>query len=390
MARIQPHSPLEFYRACDLNSIALQAMTACDPEFQASHNFVDILDRLGQDVATEIKEMVPGQMQNKDVAPWKKVEMEEQYDTLAQWLAQNRARTFPSDAKAPCRSCAQECFIRPPALREGIANAKGEPLQVACAGTTCVGWSAMGKRLGRADPAMLPFILWREERLCMKEDIVFHENSGRFPYHDLLEECCKEVYDCHTITVASNDLGYPFVRRRALTVMTKKASLVWLGPTTPEETEVSFYSFFRRTVCARGEDYLVDSPEHVAEEMKEQCEKKGFLFPGATDEEVLQHMKLSQIMSPSQWAHYQAAVRWAREQGEEYDGHLMVDCDQNPLVRQLGENSLFMPQLLTHGLVVSQRFQRPCTRRELLAVMGVSLDGGPYQETTSERCSACS
>ena len=381
----QHHDSLEFYRACDFNSMALLAMTECEAEFMAHHNFMDILDRVKPSHLREIMSRVPSPMQNKDIPASKKAEMEKQYEDMGAWLAEHRAEVFPCDAKATCKSCSQQCFIRPPGLREGHCGSKSsgelQPLQVACAGSTCVGWSSMGKRLGRADPAMLPYLVWREERLAVLEDIVFHENSGRFPYREMLENPCKDEYESHTIVLGSNELGYPFMRRRALTVMSRRSTLVWVGPGTQEETASAFYSFFRRSVCARGEDYMVDTPEHVVDELKDMCSKKGFVYSGATDEEVIEHIQLTHLMSPSQLSHYKAAVRWA-EMHEEYDGHLMVDCDQNPQVRQpSGEKALFMPQLLTHGLVVSQRFQRPCTRRELLAVMGVALDGGPFKES---------
>ena len=260
----QHHDCLDFYRACDLNSMALQAMTACDPDFRAQHNFVDILDRLKPSHSKEVLSRAPAPMQNKDIPAAKKAEMEKQYEDVAAWLASSRSEVFSRDAKAACKTCSQQCFIRPPALREASTDAERggalQPLQVACAGSTCVGWSSMGKRLGRADPAMLPFLVWREERRSILEDIVFHENSGRFPYEEMLEHPCKDEYESHTIVLASNELGYPFMRRRALTVMSRRATLAWVGPRTQEETVSAFYSFFRRAVCARGEDYLVDTP----------------------------------------------------------------------------------------------------------------------------------
>eukprot|EP00969_Alexandrium_andersonii_P137332 6074332-Alexandrium_andersonii.AAC.1 len=70
---------------------------------------------------------------------------------------------FPADATAECLRCRALCPVHPPPTLPADAAAF-KPLDVVVAGSTYVGYSSMGTRLGSAHPAQRPYVVWKSER----------------------------------------------------------------------------------------------------------------------------------------------------------------------------------------------------------------------------------
>ena len=185
--------------------------------------FSDINDRLPATAVMMLDSMLPNsKMSREDTA--------RAYADMLAWLQDNRSWVFPAGATSHCLVHEKQCAAFPcvdesegPALQpEGevpepsqkrlrrrlfqsdseSAPVPRKKLLVNMAGTTCCGWSSVGKGLHFADPSERPHAIWVTERRRRAEmdleDVVFSECTTRYP----VQAGCVFVSVCVCVCVS--------------------------------------------------------------------------------------------------------------------------------------------------------------------------------------------
>ena len=106
------------------------------------------------------------------------------YESMLTWLIENRSTAFAEDGKSDCVIHGRRCPLRPP--RSSMEpSTENEALVMSFAGTTCKGWSTVGKRKCFSDPSERPHGVWLCDRMraaeSMQEDLFFSECTARYP-----------------------------------------------------------------------------------------------------------------------------------------------------------------------------------------------------------------
>jgi len=113
-------------------------------------------------------------------------------------------------------------------------------------------------------------------------------------------------------------IGYPSKRPRVLSFNLSRATLVWTGPTTPEDIRKDFLSIFERRTVADGDVYLAAADDLVIDLYRRCLSKKktyigtdtplpfrgrailqGFLPPG----EVVRLLEYEEVFTAKHGAH---------------------------------------------------------------------------------------
>ena len=88
------------------------------------------------------------------------------------------------------------------------ADTGPQPTAEFWAGTMCTPWSHFGSKLGLADPATVPYLCWVNEMKALDADLVWFENSVRFPL-PLLEQKIGNQSHIVSVTVGAEHIGWP-------------------------------------------------------------------------------------------------------------------------------------------------------------------------------------
>ena len=297
-------------------------------------------------------------------------------------LKDSASEAFPADATSWCQSCRKLCPVRPqledlhmmwPQREDESSEFAFPPLLMDGAGTTCVGWSQSGTQLADAHPAMRPYSIWRNERAVAGEDIIWHENSSKFDFHNHLEIPLQETYDSHTICLGAEDLGIPWARVRNLTFMWKKSSLIWVGNRANVQQE--FMNIFKCQTVLTGDAYLIDN-EHVAEETRARCSARGFHHNHPNDDLAYWcNVPDAHQLNPSQIEHKNRYIALSEEKNFHPSKGFLMDLGQNPSAQRASCGG-FVPRMCTHGLLASKAKGRCFTKRECFYPSGVPAGGG--------------
>ena len=185
-------SPFRALRSCDWNRLSQQCLLHA-AAMQAAHNeqrpcvFKDIQDRL----PVRAKDHLDSALVMSSGADAKQL-----FRNQARWLSENADWVFPPDATSACLTHGRQCRVHPsPRIKEDVyKRRKLDPLRMLwnVAGSTCTGWSSVGRRKGEEDINMRYFNIWRAERAQGYEDGWFHECTVHFPdrlLHETLEDC---------------------------------------------------------------------------------------------------------------------------------------------------------------------------------------------------------
>ncbi|CAE7036856.1 unnamed protein product [Symbiodinium sp. CCMP2592] len=343
----------------------------------------DLNDRLPPEARSLLDAMLPTEKVGKG-------ELVKAYESMGQYLMDNRAWLFPRDAKSPCSVHGRGCFVFPqcsppveaPVLRRRrTKSGSAEPglctepicagtaqLRINLAGTTCCGWSSAGKSLQFADVSERPHAVWLAERRhrgeqC-EEDFFVSECTPRYPVEAKLRNPLESSHDVLHIVVSATDLGWPVRRRRVFTCGLSKASMIWLGP--PQEQLLDhFKSFFAAQMEATADVFLFADNADVVKELGRLAQKRGFCLCENPDTAKI---PLNQMYAPGQLLRYSEYDDLRKSiQGE--DLTWFADLEQN-CGKGASTPGRILPSMLTHGTVHSWQAQRTLTHRELYQAHG--------------------
>ena len=228
------------------------------------------------------------------------------------------------------------------------------------AGTNCQPWSPMGQQKQAADARHVPYLVWCQEQLAHKHDMVLFENSVRFPVQ-LLESSFSKVFSCISIQVCPSDLGWPASRRRLYVFAFNRSRYRWMGP-SPHLAEIEFFNLFQRRVMTSMDVFLGDTDDNIATRIQQvAAEQRCWIKPGGEP-----HVNPRDLLNPSSKRHYDEYQRIYRQGG---CSEFVCDLNQNPLHRAVYATGL-MPSMTTSLQRFSFSKGRFWTWNELYAVHG--------------------
>ena len=196
------HVSILHSRFCDCGKVQQRVLNHISEQHER-HICVlaDINDRLPKEAQSMLDALLP-----QGVTP--SAEIAEAYGNMLKWLQENRSWVFPVQPTSHCIVHGQQCPVFPEeralsgTVEAGVAPVRRvrrklfqssdsdggtlkQKLRINIAGTTCCGWSAVGKRLQLADPSERPHAIWATERLRRAElnleDLFFSECTPRYP-----------------------------------------------------------------------------------------------------------------------------------------------------------------------------------------------------------------
>lgn len=313
------------------------------------------------------------------------------YLEIDHMLRDDASEAFPEDATSWCLTCNKQCRVwpsveelqdfRPSTAHQGSTSSDAPlPLLMNGAGSTCIGWTCAGTRIADAHPAMLPFTVWKNERVERLEDIVWHENSKAFDAGGQLEQPMAASHEGHTICLAAEDVGLPWARVRSLSFLWKKSTLIWVGDQSSAVAD--FMEAFKCRPELSGDAYLIDD-EHASEETRARCAAKGFHHPENVDSNYWCDVPDAHHLTPSQSLHKEAYMQLAAKKEYHPSKAFLMDLGQNPSADRPSCGG-FVPRMITHGLLASQVKRRCFTKLECFYPTGVPRDGGWYSELISK------
>ena len=185
---LAPGSPcagIHIYSAADIMPRAQKALLGHHPALGPGHVFVDVLDRLPEDVR-----LTCVGIQNSKLEAFKLAHDDRRASatlklTLGQELFNELSDVLDNVEflqEAPCLRHGIKC---PTNLR--LDAMYRDMVHVEIAGTTCTAWSAMGRSMGYLDKSTLPCLVRLYSTRYYEPDGVVHENAPRFQHHRLLE-----------------------------------------------------------------------------------------------------------------------------------------------------------------------------------------------------------
>lgn len=159
------HSPsLRFSRSCDNADLPFQVLLYLAEVIDGGDSCVmtDIEGCLTQDAKDHLDKIA--ERANKILTSTeKKAALKEAFEEMQAWLILNRGSDFTHDFRSPCASHGRAC-----PLAERLAD-HDQRLVFNFAGTTCIGWSTVGKRGGFSDSSERTHAVWMTQRICMVE-----------------------------------------------------------------------------------------------------------------------------------------------------------------------------------------------------------------------------
>ncbi|CAE7249489.1 unnamed protein product [Symbiodinium natans] len=360
--------------------------------------FSDINDRLPATAVMMLDSMLPNsKMSREDTA--------RAYADMLAWLQDNRSWVFPAGATSHCLVHEKQCAAFPcvdesegPALQpEGevpepsqkrlrrrlfqsdseSAPVPRKKLLVNMAGTTCCGWSSVGKGLHFADPSERPHAIWVTERRRRAEmdleDVVFSECTTRYPVQEKLG-VLQETHEILSIVINPMALGWPVRRNRLFACALNRQSVAWMGP-GQEDLLPHFLKFCGADLMLTGDVFLVAPMSEVCEAENAMASRRGFRVAG-TD----RVLSMSQIYAPgmlNRYHGYEEARAALLESGEVSGESWFADLDQT-LGAGTSTPGQVLPSALTHFTIHSWAAKRMVLNKEVYLAHGYNT----YPEAT--------
>ena len=163
---------MKCFHANDISKDALDILM--DQESNISHVFSGLLESLSEDEQQRVASMRPPKAS-------KKAKAASCHGIQLQYLKSCQADLFPCSARAtnclkhPGQSC--PLFFPIDEEADGVP-----PLRINFSGPMCTPWTSQGMQLGDADPSMESFHLWVLKMANSSLDLVYLENSDKFPW----------------------------------------------------------------------------------------------------------------------------------------------------------------------------------------------------------------
>ena len=247
-------------RSCDWarqpQRVLVHAATQLD-EWQACV-FDDLMNRLPQQEWQQVQDMLPP----KD-APLEQSEV--QYRAIADFIRAHRREIYNEASSSHCLVHGRPRLVQRWVFQhEEGAERRGRvrPLRINSAGASCVGWSSVGQQRRRADPSKVPHAIWLNERLAFaegdREDLFFQECTVLYPVEDKLAQPLSDTHLVLSVKTGPQLQGFPSSRPRSLAVGGSKASLIWTGPTDPNELQADFDQIFASSMELTGDAFFLE------------------------------------------------------------------------------------------------------------------------------------
>ncbi|CAE7282990.1 unnamed protein product [Symbiodinium sp. CCMP2592] len=264
------------FQANDIQKEALDALVDQSVE-SPEHVFKGLLETLPQSEQARIKSLRPEPRARKEQA-------EACHRAQLQYISASRKTLFAGSASNCIRhpgKCCPLYFPDPMGM-----DVQTPPLKVNFSGPMCSPFTSHGLQLGFADPSIESLNIWLAKMCESPMDLIFFENSDRFPWSLFVEAMSAETHwECHRCVFGAEELGLPVLRRRTYGVAINRKSLVWLGSEQPDVTE-EFLSIFGRSPTLDGDAYAgLDSVESIQETRAELARRRGIY--GSADEIAL-------------------------------------------------------------------------------------------------------
>lgn len=241
-----------FWRSCD-SAPACQTVMAgarCRPQ----HIFKGLLTHLPEEEQREVEARRPPR-----AAPI--AERAEAFASMRAYLKGRASSIYERSARSS--SCLLHdnpagCALsfRDPA----VDDPRSRPITMAIAGTPCTPFSSFGNREELAHADMEAWALWSAEVFHQNYDVIYFENSDRFPLH-LLAEALPPHYRLKYAHFGSHDLGFPVRRFRLYALAYNISTLVWAGDDDADITRELLARFGAATVGAWGVSRTSQAPQ---------------------------------------------------------------------------------------------------------------------------------
>jgi hypothetical protein len=226
-------------RACDCDTNAQYLLQFAAFGQRPLHLFGDLTERLPEDLAKELKEMIPtGQEPTAAI-----------YQAILQKLQERRS--VLKHNVAPCILHRDHCPVTiGPAGHPPIdsTNQSSNILKVNIACHTCKGWSGMGGQSRHAHESQLPLAIWGVERSEHREDVVFTECTEKFDAN-VLDVVTDHKFSRKSLKVCPSSMGWEARRPRSFSCLFNPETMVWVGPTSPQDMHAEFMQLFCKQSC---------------------------------------------------------------------------------------------------------------------------------------------
>ncbi|CAE7319270.1 unnamed protein product [Symbiodinium sp. CCMP2456] len=350
-------------RACDIGRLQRTVLSYMSMNHDDFGSCVtgDLMERLPSTFLETISDMQPSEGDDVDTCVRKN-------SLIDSFIKENRAEIFAGSASY--------CYVHDNmCLTDRGLHLQDEqsqvPLRVNLAGTTCVGWSAVGSRKGFGHTSEVAHSVWLNERLhnaeALKEDMFIHECTMLYPAQEKLADPLSETHVVLSIKTGPQSQGFPSSRNRTLSAGLSKATTIWMGPTAPDLLQRDFDSIFATTMELSGNIFFLED-----DETQRRCNIDKAVCQRGRNRLVLQSLNrwdlLQSCLAPG------AATR-LREYDEKRanrvdpEGAFLADVEHWP-GQCLGSGGPLFPCQLKHGTVVSWQHQRAATGMEHLAAQG--------------------
>ena len=150
-----------------------------------------------------------------------------------------------------------------------------------------------------------------------------------------------ETHEVLSITACPQMLGWPVRRTRVFSAGVNRSSMVWLGPTDPDELQRHFESFFKCTMNVTADCFLVASDSEIHAEQRRLAKLRGHCV-SADSSAVL--MPKHQVYAPGQLLRFQGYD----EKRPTGSSTWFADLEQAP-GRGASTPGVIIPSMLTHG-----------------------------------------
>ena len=186
------------FQACDIQKEALDVLL--DQSVEApEHVFKGLVETLSQSDQTRIRSLRPDPKARKEQA-------EACHRAQMQYISALCKSLFPSSASNCMRHPGKSCplyFPDPTGF-----DLETLPLKVNFSGPMCSPFTSQGPQLGMADPSIESLNLWLAKMSESPMDLVFFENSDRFPWSLFAEAMSAEKHwECHRCIFGAEDRG---------------------------------------------------------------------------------------------------------------------------------------------------------------------------------------
>ena len=305
---------------------------------------------------------------------------------IRNWIDENKEWLFADDAKSYCYRHHGLCKAHPalPARADRNDSALGgdveglRPLVLNCAGVSCLPWSAEGAGLRDASECETAHSAWISERKVRggrnQEDLAFIECTPRYPIKKF-KEYLADTHVCVWVKMGPELLGWPHKRMRVLGCAINRSSMLWLGPSSPEQVYKDISSRFFKSVQLSGEAFCLANPAQINDELLHFAKRQHnhLTLEALTHTDPMELLRM--ILPPGGVQRFHEWLSWGQSRGlSSLGGQYFFDCDHH--AGQRGQSSgSFLPVNLRHGMVMKVEQFQPQSWRLLLGLEHLAMMG---------------